>query len=368
MRGFKTNELWLFEYLVRSTQEELRKYVLDVLKNKYTQVVDTKEYVCAVGDIPIALVAHLDTVFEKPVKDLYYDTRKNVLWSPDGLGADDRAGVYAILHILRNTPLRPSIIFTTDEELGGLGAEALVLQYFDCPFPDLKYIIQLDRQGTNDCVFYDLYNPKFMDYIESFGFVEDFGTFSDISILCPEWKICGVNLSVGYKNEHNRIETLNAGALFDTINKVIRMLQEKDIPDFEYYRDYHNVWFDNICKNFPTDGDGFYVHCRGCGQLFSEYETFPVKGLDGHTCFYCPDCIPSNVEWCVECEEAFEIDPANPHSEYCKDCIGGLVKCHTTSTSKALENSSTKSSATPKESVIQKQKNYSKDSSKPKKT
>ena len=232
----------------------------------------------------------------------------------------------------------------------------------------MKYIIQLDRQGTNDCVFYDLYNPKFMDYIESFGFVEDFGTFSDISILCPEWKICGVNLSVGYKNEHNRIETLNAGALFDTINKVIRMLQEKNIPDFEYYRDYHSVWFDNIYKNFPTDNSGFYVHCRGCGQLFSEYETFPVKGLDGHTCFYCPDCIPSNVEWCAECEEAFEIDPANPHSEYCKDCIGGLVKCHTTSTSKALENSSTKSSATPKESVIQKQKNYSKDSSKPKKT
>ena len=128
MRGFKTNELWLFEYLVRSTQEELRKYVLDVLKNKYTQVVATKEYVCAVGDIPIALVAHLDTVFEKPVKDLYYDTRKNVLWSPEGLGADDRAGVYAILHILRNTPLRPSVIFTTDEELGGLGAESLVLQ------------------------------------------------------------------------------------------------------------------------------------------------------------------------------------------------------------------------------------------------
>lgn len=81
MRGFKTNELWLFEYLVRSTQDELREYVADVLKAKYTEVVITKEYVCAVGDIPIALVAHLDTVFEKPVRDLYYDTRKNVLWT-----------------------------------------------------------------------------------------------------------------------------------------------------------------------------------------------------------------------------------------------------------------------------------------------
>ena len=42
MRGFKTNELWLFEYLVRSTQDELREYVADVLKAKYTEVVITK--------------------------------------------------------------------------------------------------------------------------------------------------------------------------------------------------------------------------------------------------------------------------------------------------------------------------------------
>ena len=55
------------------------------------------------------------------------------------------------------------------------------------------------------------------------------------------------------------------------------MLKEKDIPNFEYYRNYHSIWFDNICKNFPTDGDGFYVHCRGCGQLFSEYETFDAN-------------------------------------------------------------------------------------------
>ena len=51
MRGFKTNELWLFEYLVRSTQDELREYVTDVLKSKYSEVVITKEYVCAVDSM-----------------------------------------------------------------------------------------------------------------------------------------------------------------------------------------------------------------------------------------------------------------------------------------------------------------------------
>lgn len=367
MRGFKTSEFQLFEYLVSLTQNELKSYVADVLKNKYSQIVITKDYVCAVGDIPIALVAHLDTVFKKPVSNLYYDTRKNVCWSPEGLGADDRAGVYSILHILRNTKLRPHIIFTTDEEIGGIGAA--VLASIPCPFEGLKYIIELDRQGTNDCVFYDLFNLEFTEYIESFGFVEDFGTFSDISYLCPMWKICGVNLSVGYKNEHSVSEILHVSALFSTINKVIKMLTVDSIPTFEYKENKRYNWMRDMWSYYPYEDSGaesgFYVHCKGCGELFSEYETFPVKGLDGRTCFYCPDCIPNNVEWCAECEEAFEIDPAHPHDEYCKDCIGGLIKCHTTLTKS--NNSSIESSPTPKELTLQKQKNYSNDSSKRKK-
>ena len=154
-----------------------------------------------------------------------------------------------------------------------------------------------------------------------------------------------------------------------TINKVIKMLTVDSIPTFEYKENKRYNWMRDMWSYYPYEDSGaesgFYVHCKGCGELFSEYETFPVKGLDGRTCFYCPDCIPNNVEWCAECEEAFEIDPAHPHDEYCKDCIGGLIKCHTTLTKS--NNSSIESSPTPKELTLQKQKNYSNDSSKQKK-
>ena len=70
-------------------------------------------------------------------------------------------------------------------------------------------------------------------------------------------------------------------------------------------------------------------------RIFSGYEVFPVKGLDGKTCFYCPDCIVENIEWCDNCGEPFEIDPNNP-KKICNDCAGGLLECH--STSEKLKN------------------------------
>ena len=41
--------------------------------------------------------------------------QKNVMISPDGLGADDRAGVFMIMNIVK-AGFRPHVIFTTDEE------------------------------------------------------------------------------------------------------------------------------------------------------------------------------------------------------------------------------------------------------------
>ena len=34
-------------------------------------------------------------------------------------------------------------------------------------------MIELDRRGKNDCVFYDCYCPDFIEYVEQFGFEEN---------------------------------------------------------------------------------------------------------------------------------------------------------------------------------------------------
>ena len=117
-RLLKNNEYKILEALVSATQEKLFKNMVHFFFYFYEQVTVADDYVYAIGDIPIALVAHLDTVHRTPVRDLYYDQSKGVLWSPEGIGADDRAGVFAILNIIKSG-LKPSVIFTKDEEQGG---------------------------------------------------------------------------------------------------------------------------------------------------------------------------------------------------------------------------------------------------------
>ena len=314
MRTLNENDYKMFEHLVSVKQPALMKTMDNYLRRKYETVVTEKEFIYAIGDIPVTLVAHLDTVYSSPVKNLYYDKQKNVMWSPEGLGADDRAGVFAIIKVIR-AGLKPHIIFTTDEERGALGAEALINKVPKA-FADMKYIIQLDRRGTCDCVFYDCDNKDFVKYVEQFGFIENVGSFSDISEICPKWEVAGVNLSVGYEDEHSASETLHINPFLATVDKVIKMLKSANgAPAFKYIPSpFAHRW--NYDGEFDW-GEGWF-RCHKCKTPFTEYELFPVKCLDGKTHFYCPDCIVGNVHWCVNCGSPFE--PSYEDEIICRDC------------------------------------------------
>lgn len=322
MRVLNDREYDLFERLAMLSQAEMHKTLSTYLKGKYKNVIIQKEYIVAIGDIPIALVAHMDTVFYQQMTHMYYDPRKSILWSPEGLGADDRAGIFIILQIIQSG-LRPSIILTTDEEKGGIGAQKLAKTV--CPIPSLRYMIQLDRHGANDCVFYDCANDDFIDYIESFGFSEAIGSFSDISFLMPAWKICGVNLSVGYNDEHSVSETLNVNLMYRTLNIVKKMLAEDTIPHFEYkeitvdkLKNYYKV-----IANYESDYD-LGTQCTCCHKHFFDFELIPAKGKDGKkVVFYCPDCAVDKVEWCDECGHAFELKHEDD-LPICPDCMEAL--------------------------------------------
>lgn len=262
MKKINNKELKLLEQICRLPQYDLMDLMVAFLQKHYKEVKHTYDYIIAEGDIPIALVAHMDTVFDKLPAEIYYDQNKGMMWSPQGLGADDRAGVYAIIQIIQKG-YKPSIILTTDEEIGGLGARWLVGDLSTCPFKDCKYIIELDRRGTNDAVFYDCINQDFIDYIEQFGFCETPGIYSDICEICPIWKIAGVNLSVGYFDEHDKIERLKVPALLQTIDKVCKLLlDEKNAPAFEYkcypgvesyYYKRHSTFFRDVLTTLNFD-------------------------------------------------------------------------------------------------------------------
>ena len=238
----KLKDVEFIKRLCRISNYDLHNFLYKYLSKRYKKncVYSTESFIIAKGNIPVCLVAHLDTVFDSrrarsPISEFYYDQEKSVLWSPDGMGADDRAGVFAILKILEKG-YRPHIIFTQGEEQGCLGAKALVREFPKSPWKKLNYILELDRRGEKDCVFYQCGNDEFVEYVESYGFLENYGSFSDISQFGPAWGCAAANLSIGYWDEHSELERLFLDETYATIDKVIDMLEDvqKDDRSFEY--------------------------------------------------------------------------------------------------------------------------------------
>lgn len=153
--------------------------------------------------------------------------------SPQGIGGDDRCGVYIILALINKLPFKPHVVFTMDEEIGGIGAQEFVKFMSKVGIPDLKYIVEYDRKGNKDCVFYKCDNPAFTSFVEQFGFKTAQGTFSDISVIAPVFKTAAVNLSSGYYNPHTNHECVSVCDMNNIINASVKMLCTK-CEKFQY--------------------------------------------------------------------------------------------------------------------------------------
>lgn len=235
-----------FKKILRLKQKDLKMLCLKYLISKDYEVNYGDGYVYGEGDIPVMLVAHLDTVHRELPYHIYFDKEQDVMWSPEGIGGDDRCGVYSILKILEN--YKPYVLFLEDEEIGCVGATKAT-KVLD--MPDINFIIELDRKGINDCVFYDCGNKDFQKYIESFGFKTKDGSFSDIVELSDAWDIASVNLSIGYFNEHTFSETIHTKLMQLTINKVKKILEDvKKHPNefYEYDKTSRWVYYTNYEK------------------------------------------------------------------------------------------------------------------------
>lgn len=316
------NRFSIFSSLVKLPYNQVLSVVYNYLNKHYKEVHKGSKYVYAIGNIPVALVAHADTVFQKPPDEIFYDQKQKVIWGgSNGLGADDRAGIFAILEII-NRGYCPHVIITTDEELGSIGARTLITEVKE-PFAEIKYFIELDRRGRDDCVFYQCDNKEFSDYISSFGFIEKTGTFSDISEICPAWRIAGVNLSIGYVDEHTYSERLYVNYMYETIEKVVKLLEDADnITAFEYNS---MTPFEYYQKSSRLDSwcNGAILRCHKCGAKNEDYEMFYVQEQDGSNRFWCPDCVSTKAGWCEICGEPFETTANN--TKFCYDCLEVLV-------------------------------------------
>lgn len=159
--------------------------------------------------------------------DLFHDPERNVYWSPDGLGADDRAGVWGIWKIYNTMPktLRPALLFTDGEESGCIGARDAIKEWAELLGTAMCFI-ELDRKGHNDAVYYNTEPEAWRKVFSRHGFKTTTGTTSDVSVLGRETNVCTVNLSIGYMDHHRPHEHLYATVAESITSKVERIIRE----------------------------------------------------------------------------------------------------------------------------------------------
>lgn len=303
------NDRAKLEKILKLNEYQLHAYLIKYLNQKYKKpITSTVDYIVVEGDIPVCLVAHLDVVAATPPSDVFYDHEKEIMFCINGFGQDDRSGVFAILKLIEKG-YRPHIIFTHGEEKGCIGSDELIRRFPCAPF-DLKYLIQLDRRGEKDCVFYECDNEIFTKYVENFGFTTNFGSFTDISIIAPTWKIAAVNLSTGYYNEHSQNEYLHTRALVNTIEKVENML--KDIDNADYYQ-----YIPSYFSYEGSDYSAFEDYCDFCYRHSPSSLLHKVICRDGYTGYVCDDCYHEKSLYCPHCKIDYEVTPYDTKCPYC---------------------------------------------------
>jgi len=256
------------EDFLKPTQEEL----FNRLCRKYPgALVNEGEYLLVPGEAPVLLVAHLDTVHKDQVRQICKTSNGNILMSPQGIGGDDRCGVYALVTAHAQSEKKPWLLFTCNEEVGGIGASTFCDDYRTQQVPKgldtMKMLIEIDRKGRTDAVYYDCDNPDFEQYISSKGFVTQHGSFSDISCIAPELGVAAVNLSSGYFNAHTQHEYINRKYLNTTVRKVVEMIADSIKPEFPAYAYIEREY-------------GFYSWGSGCALFGRKKKKSAAKAAD----------------------------------------------------------------------------------------
>lgn len=260
----------LFKQIIKLDQYTLKESLKAVLCKYYDNVISKDGFLYAKGS-DIMVTAHMDTVHKEMVRKIKIKKDKkgnHILWSPQGIGGDDRCGIWIILNILRKTSLRPTILFCEDEEIGRVGSKKFTKAYPDFA-KELRYIIELDRAGNNEAVYYECGNEDFYEYIEgTTGFVHDYGSYSDITELCEKGDIAGVNLSVGYYHQHTLEETVNFEEMENSYHITLKLLTDTDERRFDhqpiqYTWNKRNVygWYDNYGLYDDYEREGVYEIC-----------------------------------------------------------------------------------------------------------
>lgn len=211
-----------------------------------------------IGERPLLWCSHVDTVHNDAGKQKII-VKDNIISAVNSkcLGADDGAGVWIMLFLMRHQ-VEGTYCFHRCEERGGKGSAWIRDNY---RLTDYKWSIALDRKGYDNIVTHQRAKTKcaseeFANVLaESLeGYKPDpTGSFTDnynYREQIPE----NVNLSVGYFNQHRSSETLD----IEHLVWLAQTLSEIKFEDFPCERDPSKVEYSHYQYRKPSNPIGGY--------------------------------------------------------------------------------------------------------------
>lgn len=179
----------------------------------------------------VLFVAHYDTVDRETynkfgaieptrkyvsIKDgiAYLDLTKPMNANVNCLGADDGAGLAVMLNLMANGVLG-GYCFTTGEECGGIGANAVHSNYHTF-LKQYKIAVEIDRAGKSEIIKTqsegECASEDFTQWLcTQLGMnhkPSDLGSYTDVSTFAMTIPEC-VNISAGYLNQHTTKEIVD---------------------------------------------------------------------------------------------------------------------------------------------------------------
>lgn len=234
------------------------------------------------------VVAHLDQVQSKHSADFTTFVHEGVIygWSPssnqqEGLGADDKNGIWIALKCLERFDVL-KVAFFNSEEIGCVGSRSAEMDFFK----DCRFIIQPDRRGAHDLIteicYSDICSDEFKKDLDAelFGYVATNGLMTDVLELSERGVgLSCINVSCGYYEPHTNNETTRIEDLVNCYNFVAHIIGKctKVYPHQyeEYtYTHYKSTYGGGIANRvYPRDfsyDDDYYGYMYGYDNYYND--------------------------------------------------------------------------------------------------
>ena len=200
-------------------EKRMRKFIISILRGA-----DIPYYVYKIGNVYATkgksktypcIVSHIDEVHDFHKKgyeivvhgDVIFGLNANTM-SYEGIGADDKNGIWVCLKALSEFEVLKCAFFVS-EEIGCIGSSDADMEFFK----DCRFVLQCDRKGSSDFItcasFTELCSEEFTNAVEmdKFGYKEANGMMTDVMTLKGNGLgVSCCNISCGYYNPHTSNE------------------------------------------------------------------------------------------------------------------------------------------------------------------